>query len=86
MKSKIIADMRAGDPELSEKEAGRRFDQVVSAISAVIDEGDTVRLPGIGSFTRKLRPAGTGRNPRTGEPIQIAEKSVIRFKQSSTAK
>ena len=52
-----------------------------TAIAALNDGGD-VSLPGLGKLTLVDRPAKMGRNPRTGEPLQIAAKRVVKFKAS----
>ena len=46
---------------------------------------DTVKIPGIAAFTNKTRKARTGRNPRTGESVNIPEKKVITVKNKLQA-
>jgi DNA-binding protein HU-beta len=57
-------------------------DQVVEAAKS----GDKVSWPGFGSFSTSQRQARTGRNPRTGEPVQIAASTTMKFSPSSTLK
>lgn len=63
---------------------------VLDALGPVIEtnaaNGYTIRLPGLGRFSVKERAARTGRNPRTGEPVEIAASSVLTFKASKSAK
>ena len=49
-------------------------------------KGDKVSWPGFGSFSTSKRQARTGRNPRTGEPVQIAASTAMKFSPSSTLK
>ena len=64
--------------------------QVVEAIAASIlrslASGDTVKISGFGKFQVQTRKSRTGRNPRTGETIQIASMRVPKFRASKTLK
>jgi DNA-binding protein HU-beta len=53
--------------------------QIANALAA----GERVTLPGLGSLSVSNRKARTGRNPRTGEPIQIPARNVAKFSASS---
>ena len=55
-----------------------------ATICDALSNGDSVGLIGFGTFEAKVRPARTGRNPRTGEPIDIPEKTVPVFKAGKT--
>jgi DNA-binding protein HU-beta len=48
--------------------------------------GGSMRVPGLGTFTKRHRAARTGRNPRTGEPIQIAASYSVGFKAAKNLK
>lgn len=65
---------------LSKKDAANAVDGVFNAIAKALKDGDEVRLVGFGTFTVSERAASEGRNPRTGEPIQIAASRVPKFK------
>jgi DNA-binding protein HU-beta len=67
----------------AEKTVQAFFDVVVSTTKK---DDDKVAWPGFGSFSTTSRPARTGRNPRTGEPVQIAASKVMKFSASSTLK
>ena len=56
------------------------FDSISSALKA----GDEVRINGFGAFKTAQRAARTGRNPRTGETVQVPARRVVRFTASST--
>ena len=70
----------ADSADLSRADATRAVDAVVDSITRTLRNGDSVSLVGFGTFSVKRRNARTGRNPRTGEPIQIAASNVPGFK------
>ena len=65
---------------LSKKDANGALDAVISAIRDALAAGDSVGLIGFGTFEVRTRAAREGRNPQTGDPIQIPEKKVPTFK------
>ncbi|MGC6536355.1 MAG: HU family DNA-binding protein [Candidatus Puniceispirillaceae bacterium] len=71
---------------LSKADAGRAVDSVFGAIGDALKSGDEVRIVGFGSFSVAHRAASTGRNPRTGEPIQIAASKQPKFKAGAPLK
>ena len=69
---------------LTQSEALNQIDNVLNSILELTAENDTqLRIRGFGAFSRKLSAPRKGRNPQTGQPIDIASKSVLRFKPSS---
>ena len=66
--------------DLSRADATRAVDAVIDSVTATLKRGDGVSLVGFGTFSVKRRKARTGRNPRTGEAIQIAASNVPGFK------
>lgn len=56
--------------------------KTIDALTAVVRGADKVTLVGFGTFAVKAKPARVGRNPQTGEAIQIAAKRVLSFKAS----
>lgn len=71
---------------LSRTDAGAAVDAVLDSISNSLAKGESVSLVGFGNFTVKERAARTGRNPRTGETIQIAAAKVPGFKAGKALK
>lgn len=71
-----LVDQLAARADLSKAEAGRvvdaLFDVEKGIISSVLRNGQKVQITGFGNFEARKRAARTGRNPRTGETIQIA--------------
>ena len=65
---------------LSKGDATKAVDAVFDSIAASLKQGDEVRLVGFGTFTVSTRAASEGRNPRTGEKIQIAASKQPKFK------
>lgn len=65
---------------LSKADAGNAVDAVFDTVSGCLASGDSVSLIGFGTFSVSDRAARTGRNPRTGETIQIAASRAAKFK------
>ena len=75
-----LIDQIAASADISKAAAGRALDSTVEIIKAALKAGDTVSLIGFGTFYVGERAARTGRNPRTGETVQVPEKRVPYFK------
>lgn len=78
-KSDLIANI-AIDAELTKTQAAAALQAVEDAITTALAEGGSVSWVGFGTFSVKERAARTGRNPKTGEQIQIAASKVPSFK------
>ena len=65
---------------LSKGDASKAVEGVFDAISGALKKGDEVRLVGFGTFSVSKRKASQGRNPRTGEPVDVSAKAVPYFK------
>lgn len=59
--------------------AERALKCVTNSIQGCVRRGERIALPGLGSFSTARRKARTGRNPRTGQTIQIPAKTVAKF-------
>jgi DNA-binding protein HU-beta len=70
----------ADETDLPKAKATEVVDAVFRAIEGSLKKKEEVRLVGFGSFVTADRAASTGRNPRTGEEIQIAASTSVRFK------
>lgn len=64
---------------LSKSDAGKAVDAVFDSIAAALKKGDDVRLLGFGTFAVAARAARQGKNPRTGETIEIAASKQPKF-------
>jgi DNA-binding protein HU-beta len=71
---------------LTKSDAASAVEGVFDAITASLKKGDEVRLVGFGTFTVARRKASTGRNPRTGEPMQIKASNQPKFKAGKILK
>lgn len=65
---------------INKSQAADAVNSVIDCIGSTLKEGDKVSLVGFGTFSVNHRDARTGRNPKTGESIQIAAKNVVKFK------
>ena len=84
-KSELVAAIAAG-ADLSKADAGKALDATIDAITGALKGGDSVALVGFGTFGVKARAARTGRNPQTGQEIQIAASNVPGFKAGKALK
>ena len=76
----------SGETGLSRNDATRAVDSVITAITKALKEGTQVSLVGFGTLVVKKRAARTGRNPRTGEAIEIRESRVPGFRAGKALK
>jgi len=81
-----LVDAVADSADLSKAAAGRAVDAVFDTIGHCLKQGESVTLVGFGTFNVRKRAARTGRNPRTGETIQIKESSLPVFKAGKALK
>lgn len=80
MNKNELIDGVANAAGLTKSDAGKAVDSVIDAISGALAAGEEVRMTGFGTFSTASRAASTGRNPRTGEAIQIAASTRPKFK------
>jgi DNA-binding protein HU-beta len=78
-KNDLVAAVASG-AGLSKADAGKAVDSVFDSIAGALQNGADVRLVGFGTFSVTHRKASTGRNPRTGESIQIPASNQPKFK------
>jgi DNA-binding protein HU-beta len=78
-KSELIEAI-ATSAQLSKADAGRALEGFTNAITQALQAGDTISLIGFGTFSVKERAARKGRNPKTGQEIDIAASKVPDFK------
>lgn len=84
-KSELI-DAIAAKADLTKASAGKALDAFVEVVSDAMKQGDQVVIVGFGSFSVRQREARTGRNPRTGETINIAASNLPAFKPGKALK
>lgn len=86
MNKNDLIDSVSQSSGLSKADAGKAVDAVVGSITGALKSGDSVSLIGFGTFNVRNRAARTGRNPRTGEEIQIAAAKNPAFKAGKALK
>jgi len=82
-KAELIAKI-ASESGITKSQAEKAVDGFVSAVSAALSGGDKITLVGFGTFSVAARPEREGRNPRTGEKINIPASKVVKFKAGKT--
>ncbi|MDD6232025.1 HU family DNA-binding protein [Frisingicoccus sp.] len=84
-KTELIAAM-AEQAELSKKDAEKALKAFVDIVGEELKKGEKVQLVGFGTFEVSERPERTGRNPQTGEVMQIAASTTPKFKAGKALK
>ncbi|WP_412504342.1 integration host factor subunit beta [Roseovarius sp. SYSU LYC5161] len=80
IRSELIEKISDENPHLYQRDVERIVNTVFERIIDAMAEGNRVELRGFGAFSVKKRDARIGRNPRTGEAVQVDEKHVPFFK------
>ena len=80
IRSELIAKLAEANPHLYQRDVERIVNTFFDEITAAMARGERVELRGFGAFSVKQRDARTGRNPRTGEAVDVDEKAVPFFK------
>lgn len=80
IKSELIARLVEANPHLYQRDVERIVNTIFDEITNALSEGNRVELRGFGAFSVKHRPKRVGRNPRTGDTVNVPEKHVPYFK------
>ncbi|MEM6712947.1 MAG: integration host factor subunit beta [Pseudomonadota bacterium] len=80
IKSELIQRITERNPHLYQRDVENVVAAILDTVTEALARGDRVELRGFGAFSVKDRPARTGRNPRTGEQVQVDAKTVPFFK------
>ena len=80
IRSELIQKIADANPHLTQRHVERIVNTVFEEIIEALAKGDRVELRGVGAFSVKEREARTGRNPRTGEAVEVDDKKVPFFK------
>ncbi len=86
MSKKVIVEAVAREAGMTQATADKVVSAVLDAIGAELAKGEKVSFPGFGTFEVRERAARTGRNPQTGDEIQIAASKAPAFKAGSKLK
>ena len=79
-KFELISRLAAANPHLYQRDVERIVTTIFEEITSALSRGDRVELRGFGAFSVKARGARVGRNPRTGESVNVSEKFIPYFK------
>ncbi|AUN94592.1 integration host factor subunit beta [Pseudazoarcus pumilus] len=79
-KSELIAKLAGRFPQLVAKDADCAVKMMLDAMTEALSRGDRIEIRGFGSFALNYRPPRVGRNPKSGERVQVPEKYVPHFK------
>lgn len=80
IRSELVQKIAADNPDLSSKDVERLVNSFFNSIIDQLAKGGRVELRGFGAFSTRQRKARTGRNPRTGEAVDVPAKRVPYFK------
>lgn len=80
IRSELVEALATDNPELRVEEVEQIVDIFFDEIATRLAEGGRVELRGFGTFTTRAREARTGRNPRTGDAVEVPAKRVPYFK------
>ncbi|WP_315973249.1 MULTISPECIES: integration host factor subunit beta [unclassified Bartonella] len=80
IKSELVQIIASRNPHLFQRDVENIVSTVFNEISDALAEGNRVELRGFGAFSVKNRPSRVGRNPRTGDAVEVEEKWVPFFK------
>ncbi|MCD8184894.1 MAG: HU family DNA-binding protein [Rikenellaceae bacterium] len=75
-----LVEAMAQDAGITKTEAKKVLNSFLKVTTQALSKGDKLTLVGFGTFTAADKPARAGRNPRTGDPIQIDAKNSVKFK------
>lgn len=85
-KTEFIKEIQNEGEFASQKEAEKAYNAFVGALYKAMKDSEKIVLAGFGTFEVKAKPAGTVKNPKTGEVVKVAAKNVPKFKFSSSFK
>ena len=80
IKSELVTRLAANNPHLYQKEVERAVNTIFNEITNAMKDHNRVELRGFGAFSVRVREARVGRNPRTGELVNVAEKAAPFFR------
>ena len=80
IKSELIAKLAGENPHLTQRDVERVVGVILDRMTEALEKGGRVELRGFGAFSVRARPARAGRNPRTGDQVEVKAKHVPFFK------
>jgi integration host factor subunit beta len=80
IKSELVMRIAEQNPHLYQRDVENIVNAILDTIADALARGDRIELRGFGAFSVKRRDARVGRNPRTGETVEVGEKAIPVFK------
>ncbi|WP_047396503.1 HU family DNA-binding protein [Chitinibacter sp. ZOR0017] len=81
-----LIQLIAANADLTQRQAEDALNALTSAVLETVRAGNEIRIPDLGKFSVDQKPARPGRNPRTGETIQIEAKRAVKFTAAKALK
>ncbi|MBU1222070.1 integration host factor subunit alpha [Myxococcota bacterium] len=85
-KADIIDKVYESVPGLAKKEAAELVDAIFNTLKKTIENGENIKISGFGNFIIRTKGSRPGRNPKTGENIEIVDRRVLTFRPSQILK
>lgn len=79
-----VSERVSANSDVRKKDVEAVVDALLETIKAEVASSSKLRLYGFGTFSKQWRKPRTGRNPQTGEPLEIEGRHVVKFKPSKT--
>jgi len=79
-KSELIAQLSVKQPQLDYRDVELAVKELIDQLSTALASGQRIEVRGFGSFSLHYRPPRVGRNPKTGDSVQVPDKHVPHFK------
>lgn len=80
IKSELVKQISDANPHLYEQDVEMMLNAILEEIAGALSQGQRVEIRGFGAFSVRSRSARTGRDPRTGTPVQVNDKKFPHFK------
>jgi DNA-binding protein HU-beta len=85
-KTELVDAIHSAAGGVDKKDVAEVVDAFIKVVQDAVSRDDKVTIPGFGAWSRSQRAARTGRNPRTGEPVQIAASKGVKFSAGASFK
>ena len=85
-KSELIEQISRKQTQFSQKDVELAVNEILDSMIEVLSNGERIEIRGFGNFSLHQRKARVGRNPKTGEQVQLEEKKVPHFKPGKSLK
>jgi len=79
-RSELISNLATKHPQLTASDVQLAVKTIINSINNQLKDGGRVEIRGFGSFSVRTRPARLGRNPMTGEKVQVPERGTLYFR------